>query len=67
MFMFIVMGAFPTASARASPMAEYWIDAPDAPPKHISGKCEIKLKRKFLESTFTARRRVRKPPLPLCM
>jgi len=44
-----------------------WIDALDTPPKHISGKYEIKLNGKLLEGTFLAKRRDRKHPLRLCM
>jgi len=38
-----------------------WIDALDTPPKHISGKYEIKLNGRLLEGTFFAKRRARNP------
>jgi len=44
-----------------------WIDALDTPPRHISGKYEIKLNDKLLEGTFFLKRRDRKRPLRLCM
>ena len=66
-YMSFVMGAFPTASARASPTAEYRIEPLHTPLKRISGKYEIKLNGTLLEGAFLAKKRVRKPPLRLCM
>jgi hypothetical protein len=60
-------GCLPDGKCESIANGRVWIDAPDPPPKHISGKYEIKLNGKLLEGTFTARRRVRKPPLRLCM
>jgi hypothetical protein len=43
-----------------------WIDALDTPPKHISGKYEIKLNGEILEGTFLAKRKATRLPLRLC-
>jgi hypothetical protein len=60
-------GCLPDGKCDRIANGRVWIDAPDARPKHISGKYEIQLNGKLLEGTFLAKRRVRKPPLRLCM
>jgi hypothetical protein len=60
-------GCLPDGKCENIADGKVWIDAPDTPPKHISGKYEIKLNGKILEGTFTARKRRRKPALRLCM
>lgn len=42
--------------------AHRWWNAVDTPPKHISGKYEIKLNGNLLEGTFLAKRHNRKHP-----
>jgi len=60
-------GCLPDGKCESIADGRVWIDSPDTPPKHISGKYEIKLNGKVLEGTFLAKGRVRKPPLRLCM
>ena len=60
-------GCVPDGKCQSVADGRVWIDAPDTPPKHISGKYEIKLNDKLLEGSFLAKRRVRKPPLRWCM
>jgi len=60
-------GCVPDGKCQSIANGRVWIDALDTPPKHISGKYEIKLNGKLLEGTFDARRRDRKRPLRLCM
>lgn len=60
-------GCLPDGKCESIADGRVWIDALDTPPKHISGKYEIKLNDKLLRGTFLAKRRVRKPPLRLCM
>lgn len=60
-------GCVPDGKCESIAHGRVWIDALHAPPKHISGKYEIDLNGKLLKGTFLAKRRVRKPPLRLCM
>lgn len=60
-------GCVPSDKCESIADGRVWIDVLDTPPKHISGKYEIKLNGKLLEGTFLAKRRIRKPPLRLCM
>jgi hypothetical protein len=60
-------GCVPDGKCQSIADGKVWIDARDNPPKHISGKYEIKLNGKLLDGTFLAKKRVRKPPLRLCM
>lgn len=60
-------GCIPDGKCPSIAHGRVWIDALDAPPKHISGKYEIKLNGKLLEGNFLAKRRDRKHPLRICM
>jgi hypothetical protein len=60
-------GCVPDGKCESIADGRVWIDAPDTPPKHISGKYEIKLNGKLIEGTFLAKRHNRKHPLRLCM
>jgi len=62
-------GCVPDGKCESVAHGRVWIDGDvqDTPPKHISGKYEIKLNGKLLEGTFTAKRHNRKRPLRLCM
>ena len=60
-------GCVPDGKCKSIAQGRVWIDALDDPPKHISGKYEIKLSDKLFEGTFAAKRRDRKRPLRLCM
>ena len=60
-------GCFPDGKCQSIAHGRVWIDALDNPPKHISGKYEIKLDGKLVEGTFLAKRRDRKHTLRLCM
>jgi hypothetical protein len=60
-------GCVPDGKCQSIAHGRVWIDAPDTPPKHISGKYEIKLNGKLVEGAFLAKRRNRKHPLRLCM
>jgi hypothetical protein len=60
-------GCLPDGKCESVANGRVWIDALDTPRKHISGKYEIKLNGKLLNGAFVAKRRVRKPPLRLCM
>ena len=60
-------GCLPDGKCQSIAPGRVWIDAPDTPSKHISGKYEITLNGKLLEGTFVAKRRDRKPALRLCM
>lgn len=68
-FMSFVMGASPTASARALPTAEYGSTSRTRKTRrqNFSGKYEINLNGKLLEGNFFARRHDRKHPLRLYM
>jgi hypothetical protein len=60
-------GCVPDGKCKSIAQGRVWIDAFDTPPKHISGKYEIKLNGKLIEGTFLAKRHNRKHPLRLCM
>jgi hypothetical protein len=60
-------GCVPDGKCQSIAHGRVWIDVLDTPPKHISGKYEIKLNGKLLEGAFLAKRRDRKHPLRLCM
>jgi hypothetical protein len=60
-------GCVPDGKCKSIAHGRVWIDALETPPKHISGKYEIKLSDKIVEGTFVAKRRDRKHPLRLCM
>jgi hypothetical protein len=60
-------GCVPDGKCQSIAHGRVWIDALDIPPKHISGKYEVKLSDKLVEGTFVAKRRGRKHPLRLCM
>ena len=60
-------GCVPDGKCESIADCRVWIDAANSPPKYISGKYEIKLNGKQLEGTFHIKRRLRKPPLRLCM
>lgn len=60
-------GCVPDGKCESIANGRIWIDAPDIPPKHISGKYKINLNGKLIEGRFIAKRRDRKPPLRLCM
>jgi len=60
-------GCVPDGKCESIADGRIWIDPLDTPPKDMSGKYEINLNGKLLEGRFLAKRRVRKPPLRLCM
>lgn len=60
-------GCVPDGKCESIADGRVWIDALDTPPKHISGKYEIKLNGKVLEGVFGAKIRARKHPLRICM
>jgi hypothetical protein len=60
-------GCVPDGKCQSIAHGRVWINALDTPPKHISGRYEIKLNSKLLEGIFTAERHDRKHPLRPCM
>src|SRR5581483_10046360 len=60
-------GCLPDGKCQNIAHGRVWIDALDTPPKHISGKYEIKLNGRLIEGSFLAERRQRKHPVRICM
>jgi hypothetical protein len=48
-------GCVPDGKCQSIAHGRVWIDALDTPPKHISGRYEIKLNGKLIEGTFLAK------------
>lgn len=59
-------GCAPDGKCESIAGGRVWLDALDTPPKHISGKYEIKLNGRLLKGTFLAKRHNRKQPLRIC-
>jgi hypothetical protein len=60
-------GCIPDDKCKSIGDGRVWVEALDAPPKHISGKYEITLNGKRLSGAFVAKRHDRKRPIRLCM
>ena len=63
-------GCVPDGKCKSIGKGKIWIntwDPDDAPPKHLSGKYELKLNGKHLEGSFLVERHDRKHPVRLCM